>query len=487
MTENEPIKRPKPGEIVEGRVVDLAYGGAGVVKISNWVIMVRGAFPGELVRILIRRKRKGIIEGDLAEILEASPERVPAPCPHHPLCGGCALQGLDPVAQTRYKADQALQLLRRIGKLEPAEVAAPWQSPSPYFYRNKMEFTFAPRPWLTKAEMEAEIPFGPGPALGLHPQGCFQGVFNIEDCRLQSPLSNRIVAKVRELAQAMELPVYNSHRDEGLLRHLVVRQAATTDDLLVVLVVRQEDPSFLKLAQELKAALPEITGIILSVNLRRSAVAIGDYDQTLVGESFWHERIMGIDYRIGASSFFQTQTMGGLALLEEVIEAGKFCPEDRVLDLYCGIGAFSLPIARQVAELLGVEVLPAAVEEARYNALANDISNAKFIASPVETKEKQPWEAPTGTDDAASMGDHIARWDAIVIDPPRAGLHPKALAKVQAIAPPKIVYVSCNPSTLARDAGILVEENGYLAKRLRVFDIFPQTPHLESVLLLEKA
>ncbi len=486
MTETETIKRPKPGEIIEGRVIDLAYGGAGVVKLDKWVIMVRGAFPGDLIRILIRRKRKGIIEGDLLEVIEPTEDRIEAPCPHLCVCGGCALQGLAPAAQTRYKADQALQLLRRIGKFEPLEIAKPWQSPDHYYYRNKMEFTFAPRPWLTKAEMDAGIPFGPGPALGLHPRGCFQGVFNITDCHLQSVISNKIVIEARALAQTMKLPVYNSHQDEGLLRHLVIRQSATTKDLLVVLVVREEDSRLEQFIRELAAAVPEITGIILSVNLRRSTVALGDYDQTVLGESYWHEQIMDINYRIGASSFFQTQTLGGLALLEEALEVGGFDPGDRVLDLYCGIGAFSLPIARRVKKLLGVEVLPAAVEEARYNAGVNKITNAEFIAAPVETREKQSWEAPESDkeESAGKQGENV--WDVIVIDPPRAGLHPKALAKVQAIAPPKIVYVSCNPSTLARDAGILVEENGYVAKRLRVFDIFPQTPHLESVLLLEK-
>jgi 23S rRNA (uracil1939-C5)-methyltransferase len=479
MSETIEPRRPRPGEIVTGTVVDLAFGGAGVIKHHKWVIMARGAFPGETVKVRIARRRKGILEADLTEVIEPSPDRVPTRCPHLSICGGCALQGLSPEAQTRFKSEQAVQLLKRIGKFEPNTVGDPWQSPSPWYYRNKMEFTFAARPWLPLDELVAGVPFTHGVALGLHPRGVFQGVFNIEDCRLQSQISNRIVEHVRQLAVQFELPVFHSRKDEGMLRHLVIRQAATSDDLVVILVVRREDPRLSELAVELKRLVPEITGIVASINLRISPVAQGDYDITLLGEPYWHERVLGIDFRIGASSFFQTQTKGGEALLEEVMAIGEFGPDQTVLDLYCGIGAFSLPIARQVGRLCGVEVLPAAVIEAQHNAATNGITNAEFFASPVESKETLPWEA-------GAPGETPRPWDTIVIDPPRSGLHPKALAKVRAIAAPTIIYVSCNPSTLARDAEILVNEDGYRPERLRVFDIFPQTPHLESVLLLRR-
>ncbi|MCK4304183.1 MAG: class I SAM-dependent RNA methyltransferase, partial [Candidatus Eisenbacteria sp.] len=254
--------RPKIGQEVEGPIEDLAYGGAGVMRVSGWVIMVRGAYPHDRIRARIRRRRKGVFEGDLLKILAAGPERVAPRCPHLGICGGCALQGLDPAAQTRYKAAQAVELLRRIGKIEPAEIAAPWQGPASYFYRNKMEFTFAKRPWLTREALAEGKPFPPGPALGLHPRGVYQGVFNIEDCQLQSPLSNRIVDRTREIARRHGLSVYDSHADEGLLRHLVIRQAATTSDLLIVIVARSEDPRLRVLASELHAAVPEITGIV---------------------------------------------------------------------------------------------------------------------------------------------------------------------------------------------------------------------------------
>jgi tRNA/tmRNA/rRNA uracil-C5-methylase (TrmA/RlmC/RlmD family) len=398
------------GTVVDGRVTDLAYGGAGVLRVSGWVIMTRGAFPDDHVRVRLRRKRKGLFEGELIEILEPSADRVPAPCPHLPLCGGCPLQGLAPAAQTRWKAAQALELLRRVGKFAPEQVAEPWHSPGAWFYRNKMEFTFGKRAWVPREVLERGEPFAPGPALGLHPRGRYDGVFDVEDCRLQSPVSNRIVACMRAIARRRGLSVYHSRAD--------------------------------------------------------------DFEVPLLGEPYWHETVCGMTFRIGASSFFQTQTHGAQALVDEILEISDFSGNEHVLDLYCGVGAFSLPVARRAKHLLGVEVIQQAVVEARANATRNGIRNAEFICSAVEAKEAAAWQ------DTA--------WDTVIVDPPRSGLHPRALGRLSTLRPRRIIYVSCNPSTLARDAGLLVAENGYRAKRLRVFDLFPQTPHLESVLLLER-
>jgi len=478
-TTREGRRRPRPGEIIAGIVTDLAYGGAGVLRQDGWVVMVRGAFPQDRVQARVRRQRKGLLEADLIAVTEPSPQRVAPCCPHLAVCGGCALQGLEPAAQTRHKSRQAVELLRRIGRVEPETVAEPWSSPNAYGYRNKMEFTFGARAWLSREELGAGRPFAPGPALGLHPRGQYQGVFDVEDCRLQSPLSNRIVRATREAARQLELSAYDSHSDQGVLRHLVVRQAATTRDLLVIVVARSADPRLGELAAGIAAACPEVTGIVASINLRRATVAQGDYDVLLLGEPCWRERVAQIDFRIGPSSFFQTQTLGGEALVAEVLAMGGFSPSQRVLDLYCGIGAFSLPIARRARAVLGVEVAAEAAQEARANAAANGIRNATFMAAPVEARESQGWETPLG--DSAS-----SPWDAVVVDPPRAGLHPRALEKIQRLAAPRIVYVSCNPATLARDAGMLIAAGGYVARRLRVFDLFPQTPHLESVLLLER-
>jgi 23S rRNA (uracil1939-C5)-methyltransferase len=480
-------QKPTRGEEFATEVVDLAYGGAGVVRLNGWAAMVRGAFPGDRVRVRVGRKRKGVYEAELLELLEPSPWRVEPACPHLAICGGCALQGLDAREQTRLKAVQAAELLRRIGHVVPESVGEPWHSPRAYEYRNKMEFTFAARPWMTRADLDSGRPFEPGPALGLHPRGVFQGVFNVTDCRLQSPLSNQILRTVRGLAQAAALPAYDCRRDAGLLRHVIIRQSATSDDLLVVLVTRREEAAVVDLAQRLHEAVAAITGIVLCINRSKATIATGDRIIPLFGRPYWREELAGMRYRIGPISFFQTQTAGGEALVAEALEVGGFAPGQRVLDLYCGIGAFSLPIARRVGTLMGVEVLPAAVEEARFNARESGIANAQFIASPVEAKAGAPqaeanraWEAPVNTPPGRPP------WDVILVDPPRSGLHPRALEKVAALGAPRIVYVSCNPATLARDAGILVEKSGYRARRLRVFDLFPQTPHLESILLLER-
>lgn len=485
MTKNDP--KPKRGQEFTAEVVDLAYGGAGVVRLDGPVAMVRGAFPGERVRLRILRKRKGVYEGELIEVLEPSAHREPPACPHVAICGGCGLQGLGAREQTRWKARQAKELLRRIGGVVPEQEAEPWDSPRKYGYRNKMEFTFAPRPWMTREDLDSGRPFEPGPALGLHPRGVFQGVFNVTDCRLQSPLTNRILELVRRHARESGWTAYDCRRDDGLLRHVIVRQSATTSDLLVVLVARREDPAAFELLRHLAEAVPEITGTVLCVNRRKAMIATGERLVPVTGRPLWREQLAGLTYDIGPISFFQTQSAGAEALLNEVLAVGGFGPRDRVLDLYCGIGAFSLPLAQRVRTVLGVEILPEAVAEARHNAEQNGIANVHFVASPVEAKASDPeaeanrvWEAPAETPAKE------APWDAIVVDPPRSGLHPRALKKVLRLRASRIVYVSCNPATLARDAGLLVEEGGYHARRLRVFNLFPQTPHLESVLLLER-
>ncbi len=465
------VRLPRAGDLIEGEVVDLAYGGAGVLRHNGWVVLVPRAFPGDRIRLRLRKRRRGLGEGELEEVLTPSPERVSPVCPHHDLCGGCVLQGLAPEAQTRWKAHQAIELLKRIGHFEPQTTASPW-SGEPWFYRNKMEFTFGARPWIARAQLDLGAPFPPGPALGLHPRGRFNAVFDLRDCRLQSALSNRIVALVREAARARQLTAYDSRTDAGLLRHLVIRQATESADLLLVLVARAPDPVLAELAREIMTHAPEVTGVVASINTRRAMIAQGDYELPLQGESTWRETLAGMHYRIGAAAFFQIQRPGAEALIDEVLTQARLQGREQVLDLYCGAGTFSLPLARRAARVLGIEVLAPAVAEARANAAANGITNVEFRCRAVEGKAQEDWETHP--------------WDLVLVDPPRCGLHPRALAKLRALAAPRILYVSCNPATLARDAAELVNAAGYAPRRLRVFDLFPQTPHLESVLLLER-
>lgn len=470
--EPAPERAPRAGDTVAGEVVDLAYGGAGVLRVAGWVVMVPRALPGDAVSVRLRRRRKGLFEGELLEVIAPSPDRVAAACPHAAFCGGCALQCLAPAAQLRWKEAQALALLQRLGRLAPESVAPAWQSPEVWFYRNKMEFTFARRPWVPLEQLRAGGPLPQTLALGLHLQGRFDAIFDVEDCRLQAPLTNRIVAALRAIGQRRGLPAYDSRSDTGWLRHLVVRHSLHHPDRLLVLVVRQEDPLLPTIARELQEAVPEVTGIVASINLRRATVARGDYDLPLLGDPGWRETIAGIEFRLGASSFFQTQTRGAEALAAEVRVAVDATAGTRVLDLYCGAGTLSLPLARDGARVLGVEILPAAVDEARATARENRIAGAEYRCAAIETKEPEAWETE--------------RWDVVLVDPPRSGLHPRALQKLRALRAPRIVYVSCNPSTLARDAGVLVNEDGYRARQLRVFDLFPQTPHLECVMTLTR-
>jgi 23S rRNA (uracil1939-C5)-methyltransferase len=470
------MSRPRPGETLELAVRDLAFGGRGVASHEGLVVLVRGGLPGDHLLARVTRRRPRYLEADAQELLEPSPQRREPPCRHAAVCGGCPLMALPEPEQTRHKHRQALELLRRIGGIEPREVDPPEPAPRPLWYRNKMEFTFG-RP--------ADAP--PGElhrvALGLHPPGRFDRVFDVTDCRLQSPLTNRILAVLRELAKRLGLPRYDSRRDSGLLRHVVVRSARYWPDLLVVLVVREWEERLRDVARELRAQVPQVTGVTLLVNRRRATVAQGEEEIPLVGRPFLLETLGGWTWRIGASTFFQTSPEGAERLIQRVLAWGQPTPEQTVVDLYCGVGTFTLPLARRAARVVGIESAPESVAEAREAARRHGVGNVAIVEAAVEDVLRPgagPGETPRerlGLDRAP---------DLVVLDPPRAGLHPKALRGLVALAPRRILYVSCNPSTQARDAGRL-QEAGYRALRYQVLDLFPQTPHMEAILLMERA
>ncbi len=463
---------PNGARMLEVYTEDLAYGGLAVGRIEGKVVLVRGALHGERVRALVRRKKRSYIIAQALDVLEPSPHRVRPPCPHQALCGGCPLMILEPGEQTRIKQRQVIELLRRIGKVDPPEPEEPWRGERIYRYRNKMEFTFSRRPWVEKSWLDSGRPLPEGPALGLHPPGVYQAVFDIVDCWLQSATANKLLEETRSFARTHRLEAYDSHSDTGLLRHLVVRESGTTGEILVVLVTRREDEVLGHLARRLIEGFPSVVGVVNAVNLRKATVAVGDYEKALAGREFITERIAGFTYRLGASTFFQTRSDGAEALVEGVLEYGFPSAGERALDLYCGVGTFSLPMAARGVRVTGIESGRQAVEAASSNAEKNELSGLEFHASQVEAADAWPWWEK--------------RWDLVVLDPPRSGMHPRAASRLAHIRAGRIVYVSCNPATLARDIGILSEEGGWEIRRLRMYDIFPHTPHMETIVRLER-
>lgn len=459
---------------IELEIESLAFGGEGVARHEGKVRFVPGALPGETVRAVPLRTRRQYDRMRLLEIVSPSPDRVAPLCSHTALCGGCSIQTLRYERQLESKAEQVRQLLERLGGVRIDEPHAPIGSPLLIGYRNKMEFTFAPRAWTMERPSEEERARSdtrPAPALGLHVPGRYDAVFDLADCVLSPAPFVRAVEVTRAFAQERGLAAYRSQEDDGLLRHLVVRCGANTGEVLIAIVVRVLDDALIDLAERLTQAVPGLVGVVAIVNRTTATVARGDREVLLTGRPFFRERLAGLEFELSAQSFFQTNTRGAEALVEVL---ARMAPIDggRLLDLYCGAGTLGLTLASRTREVLGVEQVESAVDDARRTAQRNGVANAEFVRADVEAWVREP----------AARPDHF---DCVVIDPPRAGLHPKALTGLIALGAPRVLYVSCNPSTLARDTATLIAA-GYRAAELQVIDLFPHTAHVESIVRFER-
>jgi 23S rRNA (uracil1939-C5)-methyltransferase len=452
------MAKPRRGDTLELVVDDLAFGGEAVGRVDGYVVFVRGGLPGDRLRVTITETRGRYGRGTIETVLSPSPDRVEAPCPYFGRCGGCRLQHLAYPAQLAFKEKQVRDCLTRLGGLPPFELRPIVPAPETYGYRNKMEFTIA----------------GPGPNVGLHVAERYDVVLDIERCLLQSDTMNALLDEFRRQVRARDLPVWDPRSEEGLLRFVTLREGRRTGEAMVNVVATAPDvQAVVPVAEALKARVPATASVLLNVNDKKASVAIGSEEHLVLGSDQITEALDGVSFQISANSFFQTNTAQAERLFAIVAEACALRGHETVLDLYSGTGAISLLLARRAARVYGVELSAAAVADAGRNARANGIENCTFL--PGEVRHVLPVLVREGV-----------RADVVVADPPRAGFHPKALAAVAALAPDLIVYVSCNPSTLARDLGDLGRQ-GYRLEWVQPVDMFPQTPHIEAVARLSRA
>ncbi len=443
---------------LELTIDSLAYGGNGVARLNGFVVFVRRGLPGDRVRARVTKVKRSHAEALAVEVVEPGPERVDAPCAHYPACGGCRFQDLAYEAQARAKEEQVLQAVRRIGGLEDPPLEPILAAEEVFHYRNKLEYSFTRTP--------------AGPALGFHKAGRWDEVLEVERCWLTTDLGNQIRGAVRDWARAAALPVYDQAEQTGYLRHLVVREGRNTGQALVQLVTA---PGDLAGADELIAALrrfPEVQSIHWAVN--DTPAEITNLPTTLLwGEEAIEEELCGLRFRIRPTAFLQTNTRMAERLYELAREFAGLGGEETVYDLYCGIGTIGLLLAGGALTVWGVEASEESVACALENAELNGISNAAFFAGEVG-------EA------VAELRDRAGPPDVVVVDPPRAGLSGKALRRIGRLEAPRIVYVSCNPTTLAGNVKTLAADWGYTLERACPVDMFPHTPHVETVALLER-
>ncbi|MBD3233628.1 MAG: 23S rRNA (uracil(1939)-C(5))-methyltransferase RlmD [candidate division Zixibacteria bacterium] len=451
---------PNKGEQVRLPVTDLAFGGMGVGKIDDFVIFVSGALPGEDVTAEIIKRKKNYAEARIIQIDSPSPDRIEPRCKHFPLCGGCRLQHLAYEKQAEYKRSQIHDSLKQVGGLSEIPEIKLILSKQPFYYRNKMEYSFG-----LSADNELQ--------LGLHPRGRWGRVFDVEECFLQSEQSAAIVAAVRKAAQELSIPAYDQKCHEGLLRYCMIREGKRTGQRMVNLVTLKSAESEIgQILQRIDADRVGITSVVNNVNTRKATIAYGEYEYPVLGDPFIYEEISGTKFKISANSFFQTNSLTAESLFAEVAEFAGCQGNEKVLDLYCGTGSISFSIQDKVQNLIGVDSESSAIEDAITNRDINGIGNCEFYV----------YDSLDYLKIANTSGQHF---DVVIADPPRAGMHPKMIPQIAQLNPPKLVYVSCNPPALARDCADLIE-TGYRLERLTCLDMFPQTPHIEAVALFTR-
>jgi 23S rRNA (uracil1939-C5)-methyltransferase len=452
------MAKPRRGETLELAIDDLAFGGEGVGRVDGYVVFVRGGLPGDRVRVRVTEARGRFGRAVILDVLVASPDRVEPPCPYFGRCGGCRLQHLAYPAQLAFKEKQVRDCLERLGGTGDFELRPILAAPEPYGYRNKMEFTIA----------------GDPVALGLHVFERYDVVLDIERCLLESETMNALLHEFRRQLRERALSVWDPRTERGLLRFVMMREGRHTGESMVNIVAAAPDVETLTpVADALRARVPSTASVVLNVNAKKASVAVGSEEHLLSGRDHITESLDGVVFQVSANSFFQTNSRQAERLFAIVESACALDGSETLLDLYSGTGAISLLLARRVRAVYGIELAAAAVADAIRNARANGIENCTFLAG--EVRHVLPELMRQGV-----------RASVVVADPPRAGFHPKALSALAALAPERIVYVSCNPSTLARDVGDLVRQ-GYRLEWVQPVDMFPQTPHIEAVARLRRA
>ena len=468
MNETITIKR---GVELELDIESLAYGGMGLARKENFVIFVKYAIPGQRVLARIYKKRKGFAEAQVLKLLVESPNAVDVRCNHYWICS--KLQSLSYDEQIKEKSSQVEDAFNRLGGFTDFKLDKVREADPIYHYRNKMEFTFSPNRWVLESEPEGvDKSF----ALGLHIPGRFDKILDIHECHIQPEIGNRILAVAREVCLAHpELRPYDPRSHIGFLRFLMLRYGVNTGDLMVNVVTSYHDMDKLSpLTDKLLEEFPEITSLVNNVNTRKADVAFGEYETLLYGEPFIQEKIGALTFEISANSFFQTNTTQGEVLYEEVEKALGLEGDEIIYDLYCGTGTIGLYLSKNAKEVYGFEVIRSALDDAEKNADRNEISNVHFLKANLDTFFK-----------SGQLPNRIPRPDVIIVDPPRAGMHQDMVNYLPRLKAKKIVYVSCNPTTQARDARIL-NEHGYQIRNTTMVDMFPHTPHIETVMLFSK-
>lgn len=461
-------RKRKELPVVENvEITGVAAEGKSIARVDDMVVFIPYGAPGDVVNIKLDKKKRSYAEAHIVDMVKPSPDRVTPACEHFGVCGGCKWQHIPYESQLRYKRDQVVDALTRIAKVEIPEVNPTLGSKETFCYRNKLEYTFSCKCWITFEDLRSGREIADRNALGFHIPGAFDKVLDIKKCWLQDDLSNRIRLFVRQYALAKGYEFYDIKAQQGLMRTLMVRIASTGEVMLIVVFARPEQEKIDDLMGAIAAEFPEITSLLYVVNQKVNDTIADQEVFTYRGRDYINEEMEGLQFRIGPKSFYQTNSLQAYELYKVARRMACLKPDDLVYDLYTGTGTIANFVARQVKKVVGIEYVPEAIADAKLNSEVNGIDNTIFFAGDMK--------------DVLTDGfiEEHGRPDVMIIDPPRAGMHEDVVNVILNARPERIVYVSCNPATQARDLALM--DSLYRVEEVQPVDMFPHTHHVENV------
>lgn len=466
-------RKRKELPVVENvEITGVAAEGKSIARVDDLVVFIPYGAPGDVVNIKLDKKKRSYAEAHIVDMVKPSPDRVTPACEHFGVCGGCKWQHIPYESQLRYKRDQVVDALTRIAKVEIPEVNPTLGSKETFCYRNKLEYTFSCKCWITFEDLRSGREIADRNALGFHIPGAFDKVLDIKKCWLQDDLSNRIRLFVRQYALAKGYEFYDIKAQQGLMRTLMVRIASTGEVMLIVVFARPEQEKIDDMMGAIAAEFPEITSLLYVVNQKVNDTIADQEVVTFRGRDYINEEMEGLQFRIGPKSFYQTNSHQAYELYKVARRMACLKPDDLVYDLYTGTGTIANFVARQVKKVVGIEYVPEAIADAKLNSEVNGIDNTIFFAGDMKDVLTDGFIAEHG------------RPDVMIIDPPRAGMHEDVVNVILNARPERIVYVSCNPATQARDLALM--DSLYRVEEVQPVDMFPHTHHVENVVRMTR-
>ncbi|MFI3331361.1 MAG: 23S rRNA (uracil(1939)-C(5))-methyltransferase RlmD [Rikenellaceae bacterium] len=453
-------------------ITNIAAEGKSMGRYNDIVVFVPMTVPGDVVDVQIRSKRRRFMEGYVVDYKVKSPLREEPFCEHFGVCGGCKWQHLPYSRQLSYKQEQVYDQLVRLGKLTLPEITPIKGSEKTSFYRNKLEYTFAPKRWMTQEEISSEAEISEPKALGFHIPGMFDKILDIKTCHLQADPSNKIRLEVRNFCIENDYSFHNVREHSGLMRNIIIRTSSTGEIMVIVIFHENDTDKINILMNHLQTTFPEITSLMYMVNEKLND-SVGDQTPILFsGQDYIFEQMEGLKFKIGPKSFYQTNSEQAYELYKVTRDFASLTGSETVYDLYTGTGTIANFVAKYCKKVIGVEYVPEAIEDAKVNSKINNIDNTIFFAGDMKDVLSDDFIAEHGAADV------------IILDPPRAGIHESVAETVLRAEPKIIVYVSCNPATQARDLALMAGE--YKITDVQPVDMFPHTHHVENVVRLER-